>query len=81
MSNEEAWLSNVTQRVLVLTVRRRLSLVDLSSLSGIPYPTIYGYLRQGRRLPAYALFKISCALGVSISEVVGHSCIEDSCKH
>lgn len=68
---EEVFLDQFSGRVLGLLSRRRLYVADLAELSRIPYPTLYGYLRQGRRVPVYAAARMASALGVSLSELVG----------
>jgi transcriptional regulator with XRE-family HTH domain len=69
--DEAVWLEFVAGRVLVLLNRRRLNLSDLSRLSGIPYCTLYGYIRQSRRIPAFALWRMARALNVELSELAG----------
>jgi predicted transcriptional regulator len=68
---EEAFQEQFSRRVLALLSRRRMFIANLASMARIPYPTLYGYLVQGRRVPAYALFRIAVALDVPISELVG----------
>lgn len=69
--DEAVWLELVAGRVLVLLNRRRLNLSDLARLSGIPYCTLYGYIRQSRRIPAFALWRMARALNVELSELAG----------
>jgi transcriptional regulator with XRE-family HTH domain len=69
--DEAVWLGSVVGRVLVLLNRRRLNLSDLARISGIPYCTLYGYIRQGRRIPAFALWRMARALNVELSELAG----------
>ena len=40
-------------------------------LSGVSFYQTDRYLRQGRRMPAYALFRYAEALDVSVSHLVG----------
>lgn len=66
----EQWHYAFGRRLLTVTRRCRLSLFDLSRRSGVPYSTLHGYVTQGRRVPAYAVVRLSRALGVQVSELL-----------
>jgi predicted transcriptional regulator len=68
---EEVFQDQFSRRVLSLLARRRMFVADLAKESRIPYPTLYGYLRQGRRVPVYAAARMASSLGVSLSELAG----------
>lgn len=68
---ESVWNYALGRRVALAASRRGVSLAELSRRTLIPYQTLYGYVHQGRRMPAYALVKVGKVLEVSISEVVG----------
>lgn len=68
---EEVFQDQFSRRVLSLLARRRMFVADLAKQSRIPYPTLYGYLRQGRRVPVYAAARMASALEVSLSELAG----------
>ena len=70
---EQEWLRKFGRRVQTLCYRRRLTLPELARLAGVPYPTLYGYVEQGRRVPGYSMFKIARALDVSLSELGGEA--------
>jgi predicted transcriptional regulator len=76
---EQAFQDQFARRVLSLLSRRRMFAVDLAKQSRIPYPTLYGYLRQGRRVPVYAAARMASALEVSLSELVGEVPPVDRC--
>lgn len=68
---EEAFQEQFSRRVLSLLSRWRMFVADLAKQCRIPYPTLYGYLRQGRRVPVYAAARMASSLGVSLSELAG----------
>lgn len=70
---DEAWHIAFGRRLLSVSRRSRVSLVDLSRRSGVPYATLYGYVSQGRRVPAYAVVRMATALGVQVSELLEDS--------
>lgn len=67
----EKWHHDVATRVFWHLSTKRLSLYRLSVLSGVSFYQTDRYLRKGRRMPAYALFRFAQALGVTVSDLVG----------
>lgn len=68
---EAEWLRTFGRRVQTICYRRRMTLPELARLSGVSYPTLYGYVVLGRRVSGFSMVKISRALGVSLSELAG----------
>lgn len=68
-----AWHDAFSRRLLAVSRRCRVSLVDLSRLSGVPYATLHGYIAHSRRVPAYAVVRLAAALGVHVSELLEDS--------
>ncbi len=68
---ESDWYFVLSRRVFTVLGQRGITLYGLSVLSGVSFYQTARYLREGRRMPAYALFRYARALGVSVSELVG----------
>ena len=68
-----AWHDAFARRLLAASRRCRVSLVDLSRRSGVPYATLHGYIAHSRRVPAYAVVRLAAALGVQVSELLEDS--------
>lgn len=69
----EQWHYAFGRRLLSVSRKCRVSLVDLSRRSGVPYSTLYGYVSSNRKVPAYAVVRIAEALGVQVSELLEDS--------
>lgn len=70
---EQDWYQALALRVLRLLAERQLTIYRLSVLSGVSFYQASRYLRESRRMPAYALFRFARALGVPVSDLVGDS--------
>lgn len=70
---EQEWLRKFGRRVQTICYRRRLTLPELAKLSGVPYPTLYGYVHLGKKVTGFSMFRIARALGVSLSELAGEA--------
>lgn len=68
-----AWHDAFARRLLSVSRRCRVSLVDLSRRSGVPYATLHGYISHSRRVPAFAVVRLAKALGVQVSELLEDS--------
>lgn len=67
---EQDWYAGLARRVQSLMSERKMSLHGLSKLSGVSFYQSDRYIRQGRRMPAFVLYRYATALGVSVSELV-----------
>lgn len=68
---EEKWYFELSTRVFQVLAEREISLYRLSVMSGVSPHQTDRYLRKGRRMPAYALFRYAQVLGVKVSHLVG----------
>lgn len=68
---EQDWYISLSERVFHVLADRKITLYRLSVLSGVSHYQTDRYLRQGRRMPAYALYRYAQALGVPVSRLVG----------
>lgn len=73
ITSETLWAVQFSERVRTLMDRRspRLTLPKLAELSGLPYPSVYGYIIERKRVPAYAMIKMAAGLGVPVSFLAG----------
>lgn len=50
--------------------KRQMTTYKLSRQSGVSFVQLDRYIRQGRRMPAFALYRIANALGVTVAELM-----------
>lgn len=68
---EQDWYRTTAKRVFAVLAVRKITMHRLSILSGVSYYQTWRYLKESRRMPAYALFRYARCLGVTVSELVG----------
>ena len=68
---ESKWYADIAGRILVYAKHQHLTLYQLSARSGLSYVSVSRYIREGRRMPAFALYRFAQVLGVSVSDLVG----------
>lgn len=71
--SESLWAVQFSERIRTLMERRapRLTLPKLADAAGLPYPSVYGYVIERKRVPAYAMVKMAAGLGVSVDVLAG----------
>lgn len=71
--SESLWAVQFAERIRTLMERRapRLTLPKLADAAGLPYPSVYGYVIERKRVPAYAMVKMAAGLGVSVDVLAG----------
>lgn len=71
--SENLWAVQFSERIRTLMDRRapRLTLPKLADAAGLPYPSVYGYVIERKRVPAYAMVKLAVGLGVSLDVLAG----------
>lgn len=70
---ESKWYAETARRIAAQADRQRITLYQLSARSGVPYLSTARYIREGRRMPAFALARYAQVLGVSVSDLVGET--------
>lgn len=68
---QEDWYAGLARRVLAEMSAQNVTMYRLSHLSGVQYTLTARYIREGRRMPAFALFRYAQVLGVTVSDLVG----------
>lgn len=68
---QEDWYAGLARRVMATMSAQNVTLYRLSHLSGIQFTLAARYIRQGRRMPAFALFRFAQVPGVTVSDLVG----------
>lgn len=71
--SETLWAVQFSERIRTMMDRRapRLTLPKLAEAAGLPYPSVYGYVIERKRVPAYAMIKLAAGLGVSVDVLAG----------
>lgn len=67
---EEQWLANFGRRLRSVASRKRMPLTELSERAGVPYYTLYSYVNQARKVPAYTVVRLARALEVPVNELL-----------
>lgn len=70
---ESKWYAETARRIAEHAERQRITLYQLSARSGVAYLSTARYIREGRRMPAFALARYAQVLGVSVADLVGEA--------
>lgn len=71
--NETLWAVQFSERIRTLMERKapRMTLPKLADAAGLPYHSVYGYVIERKRVPAWVMVKLAAGLGVSVDVLAG----------
>lgn len=71
--SETLWAVQFSERLLTLMKRKdqHMTLSKLAVAAGLPYHSVYGYVIEQKRIPAWVMVKLAAGLGVSVDVLAG----------
>lgn len=68
---QQDWYAGLARRILSKMAEQHLTIHKLSYLSGIQFTLTSGYIREGRKMPVFALMRYAHVLDVTASDLIG----------